>query len=92
MNVPLETWQNLSKLANEAAEAVSRLEMAFFHAAKDADEADAKLLIKMAEEHIGDVRYVSLSYLLTTQSEWMGGEQFRMKEPHIVPGKRKFLN
>jgi hypothetical protein len=74
----IETYARLEKLASIITDAISEFDVAVLN-------ADISDTIKI---RILDVTYSlnmqGLAYPLHPQSEWMGGEAFKTRSPHIV--------
>lgn len=84
-------WQKLAALAKAAEEALNAFELAVllkFADLKKGEEQQA--LIKVADR-LKDNPLLGMSYLLTPQSQWMGGETWKIKQPHIVGTFTQFI-
>lgn len=79
-----QDWRKLADLARAAQEAIDQFELAVLlqmGSLRAGPEQTA--LMKVADMCLQNP-LVGLPYMLTPQSQWMGGETWKTKQPHIV--------
>ena len=90
-------WRNISGKVSAITSAIEDLRMElldFGKVAKDAEDIQSGEALRETSDRLFEAgeTLAGLSYLLLPQSQWQGGENFKVKTPHLFGLPYQFLD